>query len=73
MRGDGGDDRIDGGAEIDTAVYLGVIGDYEISLGSNGAVTVRDLNTTDGDEGYDTLTNVEFLQFANGVIDVAGL
>lgn len=53
--GETGNDNIDGGAGNDTAVYYGDYHDYKITAtGSN--IFVQDLNSSDGDEGTDTLS-----------------
>ncbi len=36
------------------------MGDYEINV-TDGAGSVKDLNTADGDDGYDKLENIEFI------------
>ncbi|MEO1641868.1 MAG: calcium-binding protein [Pseudomonadota bacterium] len=69
LTGGMGDDRLIGGDGVDTAIYLGNIADYDITL-RNGVVRITDNVGTDG---FDKLTQVEFLQFADGIIDVAGL
>ncbi len=59
--GYGGNDTIDGGAGIDTAVYSGNRASYAVTKTGTG-FTVAD---NSGAEGTDTLTNVERLQFAD--------
>ncbi len=66
ITGGGGDDRIDGGTGIDTAVFSGNQADYSITS-LNGNVIVADLRAGHPD-GTDTLTSIEFLQFADGKI-----
>ncbi|NJC41309.1 serralysin [Brevundimonas alba] len=58
-------DTIDGGNGTDTAVFSGARSAYTITL--NAGVT-----TVTGPEGTDTLSNVERLQFADGLFDPAG-
>jgi Ca2+-binding RTX toxin-like protein len=62
--GRGGNDTIDGGAGSDDVFFSGVIADYQITSNS-GLITVIDLNLADGDDGTDTLVNVEELLFAD--------
>jgi len=69
----GGDDQIDGGAGVDTVVYEGARADYDVSDDGKGNLVVDDLNLADGDDGRDVLIGVEFLQFSDGVVDVASL
>mgnify|MGYP001261207707 CR=1 FL=1 len=58
-----GDDTIDGGDGAgDTAKFSGASSDYTINT-VGGSTTVTDNNLSDGDDGTDTLTNVEFLIF----------
>jgi len=70
--GFGGDDFIDGGDGIDTAVYAGILDDYEIVNNGDGTYTVTDIYGFNG-RGVDTLTNIEFFQIGtNGaVIDLS--
>lgn len=65
ITGGGGNDVIDGGADTDVAVYAQAVGEYSVDA-SGGTITVVDTVTGNGDEGTDTLTNVETLRF-NGV------
>jgi hypothetical protein len=67
LQGAGGDDTLIGGTGQDTAVYKGHAADYAISYdAATDTWQVRDLNAADGDEGTDTLSGVERLQFSNG-------
>ncbi|MEO0906681.1 MAG: M10 family metallopeptidase C-terminal domain-containing protein, partial [Pseudomonadota bacterium] len=52
-----GDDTIDGGSNVDVAVFSGNMADYTITQTALGVFVVE------GADGTDTLTNVEFLQF----------
>lgn len=63
--GAAGDDVLDGGAGLDTAVFSGVRSAYTIS--NSGGVT-----TVTGPDGTDTLTNVERLQFDDGLFSITG-
>jgi hypothetical protein len=56
-----GDDRINGGLGIDTAVYSGNRANYTLTKGAS-TYTVSDKT---GVDGTDTLTNVENLTFSN--------
>ena len=57
--GNAGNDTINGGLDTDTAVYKGTRSQYVIS--TSGATTT----VTGNNEGFDTLTNVEFLKFSD--------
>ncbi|MGB3167158.1 MAG: hypothetical protein WBA68_10335, partial [Alteraurantiacibacter sp.] len=75
--GQGGNDALDGGDDTDTAVYTGNFADFSIGTTTdangrvNGFTTVTDANAADGDEGADTLTSVEVLQFADATFTLA--
>ena len=62
-----GSDVLNGGAGSDFVIYSGTRANFSITA-SDGVVTVSDTNANDvgGDEGTDTLTNIEFLQFTDG-------
>jgi Ca2+-binding RTX toxin-like protein len=64
--GGAGNDVIDGGSGTNTALFLGRRHDFAISR-SRSAVVVTD---TTGDEGSDTLSNIQFLQFADERVSV---
>ncbi|MFA7275231.1 MAG: type I secretion C-terminal target domain-containing protein [Pseudobdellovibrionaceae bacterium] len=69
LMGRGGDDIISGGIGTDTAEFSGTSEDYSYSV-SGDVTTITDMNAVDGDEGKDSLTDVEKLVFANGVVDL---
>ena len=71
ITGGAGNDTIDGGLDTDTAVYAGAMADYRIT-GAGANLVVTDTNTLDGDDGTDTLSNIEALQFSDGALSVAG-
>ncbi|MFS2179063.1 metal-binding protein [Rhizobium pisi] len=65
LTGGAGNDTINGGAGIDTAIFSGNFANY--SFASNNG----DHILTSAAEGTDTLTDVEFARFADGVYDFA--
>ncbi|HYD28116.1 M10 family metallopeptidase C-terminal domain-containing protein [Brevundimonas sp.] len=65
LTGGGENDTIDGGAGTDTAVFSGNRAAYTVSVNS-GVTTVT------GPDGTDTISNVERLQFADGLFDASG-
>lgn len=65
ITGNGGDDTIDGGAGDDVAIYAGNYATYTVTQ-SGSTVTVAG-----GTDATDTLTNVEFLKFDDGVWSIA--
>ena len=70
LKGNAGNDTIDGGSGSDTAVFSGNYAGYTIN-NSGGTITVIDTNVADGNDGTDTLTSIEFLEFADLTYDVS--
>jgi Ca2+-binding RTX toxin-like protein len=69
LNGGLGSDVIEGGGEEgDIAIFAGDWADFSISI-ANGAGTVTDLDTGDGDEGSDTITGISLLRFNDQQID----
>lgn len=64
--GGAGDDLLLGGNGNDAALFSGTADDYLISLDSYRRVVVADMNPADGNEGTDTLAQVEVVRFADG-------
>lgn len=62
-----GDDRIVGGDGTDHAVYGGTAASYSLALDADGRLVVTALDGS----GSDTVSGVEFLDFADGIFDVA--
>jgi Ca2+-binding RTX toxin-like protein len=62
-----GDDMMDGGDGIDVAEYSGSYADYRITKVSNanGSNTFRVVDTRTGQDGADTLSNIEKLSFSD--------
>lgn len=71
MTGGEGDDSIDGGTGADVAIFSGNFSDYLITDLGGGQFSIADLNTGDGDDGTDTVRNVETFRFSDG--DVSAL
>ncbi|TVQ16054.1 MAG: hypothetical protein EA367_21215 [Leptolyngbya sp. DLM2.Bin15] len=69
FEGGGGNDTLMGGPGIDTAVYSGFRAGYTIGFvtGTSGQVTafteITDIDLSDGDNGTDTLSNIEIITF----------
>jgi hypothetical protein len=63
--GGGGTDKLDGGSGADTAIFSGGRRDYEVTRNGD-AVTIRDLRASA--DGTDTLTGIERVEFADGLM-----
>ncbi|MEM9272051.1 MAG: FG-GAP-like repeat-containing protein [Cyanobacteria bacterium P01_F01_bin.143] len=84
LEGGAGNDILDGGDGEDLASYQGTIDGFDITVNEDGSITVIDIDTSDGDEGTDTLTNISQLAFGgnsrlgadsnrNTVLGIAGV
>jgi hypothetical protein len=72
--GGSGNDAIDGGNGRDVANFSGDLSDYTITMLMDGRIRVEDNVGSDGNDGIDTLTSIEFVTFGGGAeIDVMGL
>ena len=76
LEGGAGDDTIDGNIGEDTAVFSGNHTDYVITVDPSYFVdpffaTATVQQTGGGGDGTDTLTNVEYLEFADGTFSIA--
>jgi Ca2+-binding RTX toxin-like protein len=65
-----GNDDLQGGDGLDKALYVGNSSEYNITL-DNGQIEVIDNELSNGDEGTDTLTEIEQLEFANNQFTLA--
>ena len=66
IRGGTGNDKLDGGeGDGDTVVFSGNYEDYQVTVNNNGSITVKDLVSSDGNDGTDTISNFEVVQFAD--------
>ena len=70
LSGGAGDDVIDGGAGNDEALYADDYNEFSVVIEEDGSVSITH---NDGDEGTDTLSNVESIQFADGSVTVADI
>lgn len=71
LTGGGGDDIIDGRGGTDTAVYSGAKDDYQVVVGPNGVLRITDLRANA--DGSDTVSNVEYFQFTDGIFSAADI
>jgi Ca2+-binding RTX toxin-like protein len=68
LRGGAGNDTIDGGTGVDTVEFTGPRSQYTVTKVNATTWTVRDNVPGNGDEGTDTLVNIERLQFADQML-----
>jgi Ca2+-binding RTX toxin-like protein len=59
-----GNDTLEGGEGTDTALFAGSSSEYKITM-TDGVITIVDLKAIGGNDGTDTLSGVEVLQFKN--------
>ena len=67
LAGFAGNDKIDGGGGIDTAVYAGLRSGFEITVKENGDAIINDKS---GFNGTDSLTSIERLQFLDHFVAI---
>lgn len=73
LAGGAGNDHLDGGEGRDSARLLGHGRDFQIIANADGSIAIRDIEPGDGDQGRDTLCDVERLMFDDGAIDLVPL
>ena len=75
IEGGAGNDTIDGGSGNDTAIFQDISSAFTITVNDNGSITVAHSSPSDDlvDEGTDTLTNIEKLQFSDKTISTISL
>ncbi len=75
IEGGAGNDAIDGGAGVDTAIYKDSSSAYTLTANDDGTVSVIHSSPSEGstDEGTDTLTNVEKMQFTDKTLSKTSL
>jgi Ca2+-binding RTX toxin-like protein len=64
LKGNAGNDSLDGGLGNDIALFGGNFTGYKLAYNA-GVITVTDTNLADGNDGTDTLKQIETLRFAN--------
>ena len=70
IQGGAGNDIIDGGSGIDTAIFKDSSTSYTITTNTDGSISVVHLPPSDSvtNEGTDSLTNVEYMQFTDKTV-----
>jgi len=69
LTGGAGNDTIIGGSGTDVAYYSGNFADYNVSVSQGNVI----INSTTTNEGIDTLSGVELLQFQDSLVNTASL
>jgi serralysin len=64
INGNAANNNINGGAGNDVVIYKGASTDYRVSNNA-GITTIQDINLANGNDGTDTLSQVETVRFAN--------
>jgi Ca2+-binding RTX toxin-like protein len=73
LTGLGGNDILDGGAGTDTANYSGTADGYKFAYNATlKVITVTDSNIANGDDGIDTLSQIEILHFTDKDMNLVG-
>ena len=67
-----GNNVIDGAGGVNTALFTGAFSDYAITVNA-GTITVSDQRGSAMGDGVNTLQNITFLQFADGIYSPAGV
>ncbi len=67
--GNAGNDSLDGAEGSDIALYKSIQSDYKIEV-IESTIQITSLNSN---EGIDTLSNIEYLQFSDTTIEIASL
>jgi len=75
IEGGAGNDIIDGGAGLDTAIYKDSSSNYELTANDDGTLSVVHSSSSEGatNEGKDTLTSIEKMQFSDKTISSISL
>ncbi|WP_026942515.1 beta strand repeat-containing protein, partial [Hellea balneolensis] len=67
LEGGLGDDTLEGGADENTARYVGQSTDFTLIDNGDGTYILTD---NQGNEGADILSNIDFLEFSDGTIEI---
>ena len=67
ITGGAGDDVLDGGSGQDVAVFAGLQASYSLVTDSGVTTVVDNQPSVDGDDGTDSLTEIETIEFQGGV------
>ena len=75
IEGGAGNDIIDGGTGLDSAIYKDASSAYTLTANDDGTVSVVHFSPSEGftDEGSDTLTSIEKMQFSDKTLSKTSL
>jgi hypothetical protein len=75
IEGGAGNDIIDGGKGVDTTIHKDTSSAYTLTSNDNGTVSVLHSSPSEGftDEGSDTLTSIEKMQFSDKILSKTSL
>jgi len=75
IEGGAGNDAIDGGTGVDTAIFKDASSAYTLTTNDDGTVSVVHSSPSDGitDEGSDTLTSIEKMEFTDKTLSKTSL
>jgi Ca2+-binding RTX toxin-like protein len=75
IEGGAGNDIIDGGGGLDTAIYKDLSSSYTLTANEDGTVSIVHSSPSEGftDEGSDTLTSIEKMQFSDKTLSKTSL
>ena len=75
IEGGAGNDVIDGGAGLDAAIYKDLSSAYTLTANDDGTISVVHSSPSEGfsDEGSDTLTSIEKMQFSDKTLSKTSL
>ncbi len=70
----GGDDRVDGAGGENRVIFSGQRSDFTVrALDDDPGVIVEDLRSGPGSEGVNQLRNIQFIEFADELVDIRDL
>ncbi|MFM9972831.1 MAG: beta strand repeat-containing protein, partial [Burkholderiales bacterium] len=72
LTGGAGNDTLDGGTGTDTSFYAVSMAGYRFGLNGSNQISVTDIDAANGNDGTDTLVNIDLAGFADGVVTIRG-
>lgn len=71
--GNSANNHLNGGGGVDRVSYAGAQSGYTLERTADGNIVVADIDGSNGDDGRDVLTGIEFASFAGAEIDLSGI